>query len=278
MDPPIEGYFEPDSAVRRIGSESVLMLGGGRALLMQAAHPLVAAGIVGHSGYGHEPWRRLARTMTALYTIVFGTCEEADRAGEIVRAVHARVYGRLEGPVGPFPAGTPYSASDPELMLWVHATLVDTGFVMYETYVGPLAPADAEGFYRDMRVVASVFGVPDGVVPPTLAGFRDYLRAQLAGPELVVGAAARSIADTVLRPPVPLPLRPTLRALARTSVGLLPPELRERYGFRWTWPEAAALAVSARGVRAVVLPTLPGRLRTLWPNGVPLAVLSAFAH
>jgi uncharacterized protein (DUF2236 family) len=254
------------------------MLGGGRALLMQAAHPLVAAGIVGHSGYGDEPWRRLARTMTALYTIVFGTRDEADRAGEVVRAVHARVRGRLAEPVGCFPAGTPYSASDPDLMLWVHATLVDTGFVMYETFVGELMPAEAEAFYRDMRVVASVFGVPEGVVPPTLARFRAYLREQLAGPELVVGPAARAIAGTVLHPPVPLPLRPTLRALARTSVGLLPPELRERYRFRWTRAEAAALAVSARGVRGLVLPTLPGRLRTLWPNGVPLAVLSAFAH
>src|SRR5712691_5894330 len=180
------------------------MLGGGRALLMQAAHPLVATGIVARSRYRDEPWRRLARTMTALYTIVFGTREEADRAGEVVRAVHARVRGRLAKRLGPFPAGTAYSAADPELMCWVHATLVDTGLVMYERYVGRLEPAEADGFCRDMAVVAQVFGVPDGVVPRTLADFRAYMKGQLEGSQLVVSGPARAVADTVLHPPVPL--------------------------------------------------------------------------
>ena len=90
------GYFPPGAPIRRIGAESVLMLGGGRALLMQAAHPLVASGIVEHSDYSADPWKRLGRTLLALYTVVFGTREEADRTGAIVQAVHRPVRGRQQ--------------------------------------------------------------------------------------------------------------------------------------------------------------------------------------
>jgi uncharacterized protein (DUF2236 family) len=257
------------------------MLGGGRALLMQAAHPLVAAGIVGHSRYRDEPWRRLARTMTALYTIVFGTRDEADRAGAIVRAVHVRVRGELARAVGPYAAGTPYAADDPELMLWVHSTLVDTGIVMHETFVGALTDEDREGFYDDMRVVARVFGVPDGVVPPTLAAFEAYQRRMLAGDALCVGADARRVAASVLYPPVPVPLRPPLMAVARAVVALVPDPIREHYGLRFAPLERAALSASARAVRMLVLPTLPARVRLLAEGErryPPFEVLAAFAR
>jgi uncharacterized protein (DUF2236 family) len=261
----MDGYFDDDAAVRLIGRESVLMLGGPRALLMQAAHPLVAAGIVDHSRYREDPWRRLARTMAALYTIVFGTREQADRMGALTRSVHRRVRGER--------GGRPYAASDPELMLWVHSTLVDTGLAMYETYVGPVAPALAEEFYEQMKLVGTVFGVPEDVHPATLAAFRAYQR-ELLGGELRVGADARAVADSVLRPPVPLPLRPALRALALQSAGTLPPELREQYGLRWSVADRAALFASSRSSRRLV-PFLPAPLRRT--ERLPLRLLTAFA-
>ena len=107
--------FAPDSAIRRIGSESVLMLGGGRALLMQVGNPVVASAVRHHSAYADEPWRRLARTMTALYSIVLGSREDAERVGAVTHAVHAHVPG----------------ADEVDAQLWVHATLVDTGLTMY---------------------------------------------------------------------------------------------------------------------------------------------------
>jgi uncharacterized protein (DUF2236 family) len=171
-----EGYFREDAAIRRIARESVLMLGGPRALLMQAAHPLVAAGIVDHSRFRQDPWRRLARTMSGLYTIVFGTREQADLVGAVTRTAHERVYGRR---------GTrTYSAADPALMLWVHSTLVDTGLVMYETYVRRLELETAEDFYQQMKVVATLFGVPPDVHPPTLDDFRSYQRSSLESGEV----------------------------------------------------------------------------------------------
>ena len=274
----MDGYFSSGSVIRRIGAESILMLGGGRALLMQVAHPLVAAGVAGHSDYAGDPWRRLARTMTALYTIVFGSRAEAERAGAIVRAVHARVHGRTAEPLGRFPPGSVYAADDPELQLWVHATLVDTGLVTYETYVGGLGRAEQEAFVREMAVVGEIFGVSAAVLPRTLANFDEYVAAQLAGGELTVTRPALDVARTMLRPPLPRLLRPPLRVAVGASVSLLPERLRDEYGFR---ARPGLTAVSSGAVRAV-LPTVPRPLRTLRDErshkGVPLRLLEAFAR
>lgn len=256
----MDGYFDDDSAIRRVGRESVLLLGGPRALLMQAAHPLVAAGIVDHSRYREDPWRRLARTMAALFTIVFGTRAEADRMGAITRAAHGRVRGVRDG--------RPYSAADPELMLWVHSTLVDTGLTLYDLYVHALEPAVAEEFYEQMKLVANVFGVPDEVHPPSLADFRRYQRDAVGSGTVRVGDDARAVAETVLAPPVPLPLRLPLATLARQTAGLLPPELREQYGLRKPLPGAA---FSTRRL----LPLVPAPLRRT--ERLPLRLLTAAA-
>ena len=122
-----DGYFAPGSVIRQVGNTPVTpFLGGGTAVLLQVAHPLVAAGVAEHSAYEADLWRRLLRTVGALYMITFGTKTEADRAGAVVQAVHARVKGTTATLLGAFPAGTPYSADDPDLMLWVHSTLVQS--------------------------------------------------------------------------------------------------------------------------------------------------------
>jgi len=108
------------------------LLGGGAAVLLQVAHPLVACGVVAHSGYERDLWRRLVGTLRALYLITFGDKAEADRAAAVVRQVHARVHGTTTDRLGRFPAGTSYSACDAELMLWVHATLVYSSLAAYQ--------------------------------------------------------------------------------------------------------------------------------------------------
>src|ERR687888_2146110 len=110
-----DGYFSPESMVRRLGNSPVTpLLGGGAAVLLQVAHPLVASGVAEHSGYDRDLWRRLVRTLRALYLMAFGTKAEAERAGQAVRAVHTHVVGTTTMQLGRFPAGTRYSASDPE--------------------------------------------------------------------------------------------------------------------------------------------------------------------
>src|SRR5437870_2591433 len=190
-----DGYFSPESVIRRIGNSPVTpFLGGGPAVLLQAAHPLVAAGVVQHSDFEHDLWRRLVRTLRALYLIAFGTRAEAERAGEIVRAVHGRVAGTTETQLGRFPPGTAYSAADPELMLWVHATLVHCSLQVYERFVRPLGAEDEERYHGEMALVAELFGTPASVIPRSLADFREYFGSELAGPTLAVTQPARGVA------------------------------------------------------------------------------------
>jgi uncharacterized protein (DUF2236 family) len=237
------------------------MLGGGRALLLQVAHPLVAAGVAAHSGYREDPWKRLEGTMNAVWSVVFGTRAQADRAAARVRSMHGRVNGTISERMGPFPAGTRYSALDPELLLWVHATLVDTALLVHSQWVRPLAPREQEAYYEDMKTCAQLFGTPRDVLPPTLFDFRLYMEERLASEEICVTDTARDIAREVLRPPLPLPLRPAMEIVKVVTASLLPPALRREYGLGWDPVRSVATTASREWVRRIAMPLLPGRLR-----------------
>jgi uncharacterized protein (DUF2236 family) len=258
-----DGYFAPDGVAWRVGRETALLLGGGRALLLQIAHPLVAAGVAGHSDYREHPWRRLEQTMSTVWTVVYGTRQQADAAVARVRALHSRVNGRLTTAMGPHPAGTPYSALDPELLLWVHATLVDTALLVYRSWVGPLSDAEQRSYYEEMKTMALLFGTPQRLIPPTFDDFRLYMRDQLESDAITVTATAREIAATVLRPPLPLLLRPAMRGLALVTAAMLPPQLRTGYGFGWDPARAALVGASRRWTRHVVMPLLPDLFRAV---------------
>jgi uncharacterized protein (DUF2236 family) len=252
-----DGYFQPESVIRRVGNSPLVpLLGGGPAVLLQVAHPLVAAGVVYHSDYKTDLWQRLLRTLRALYLIVYGSKEEAEAAGESVQAVHARVYGRTRERLGPFPAGTPYSASDPELMLWVHATLVEASLTTHRRFVGRLAPEEEEAYYAEMGLVARLFGLPSTALPARLADFREYLDAQLAGREICVTALAREVAAVILDAPLPAPLRVLVPAHRLATTALLPQRVREEYGLRWSRAHTLPLALAARSLRVLAVPLL----------------------
>ena len=252
-----DGYFAPESVIRRVGNSPLTpVLGGGVATLLQVAHPLVAAGVALHSAYRGDLWHRLERTLRALYLITFGTKEEAERAAEAVRAVHARVRGRLDVQLGCFPPGTPYAASDPDLMLWVHATLVEASLTVYQRFVWALSTAEQERYYREMAVVARLFGTPEGVIPRSLAEFRAYFTAQLAGETITVTPPARDVSAVILEAPLPRPLRVLVPAHRLATAGLLPPRLRREYGLRWTPLHALALPLAARSLRLTAGPAL----------------------
>ena len=146
----MDSYFDDSSMLRRIHREMAVAFSGPRALLMQATHPVAFEGFFAHTGALDEPYERLARTAQVLDTIGFGSRADADRAMRRVRAMHKQVRGELAKPAGRFPAGTPYAADDPALLLWVLATLVDSALVVYERYVASLSHAVRP---RDRRVV-----------------------------------------------------------------------------------------------------------------------------
>ncbi|MES4792129.1 MAG: DUF2236 domain-containing protein, partial [Chloroflexota bacterium] len=209
---PMKPLFPPDAVIRKVDGEGVLLLGGGRALLMQLAHPSVAQGVADHSDFERDPFGRLRRTLEASFSMVFGTEEAARRTAAVLRSVHGRV------------TGPGYRANDPELLLWVHATLVDTALTVYRRFVGHLSPEEQEAYYRESALVAEIIGVPRDRQPADLAAFRDYMRTMIA--TLEVTDTARRVARAVLSPQVPWPAEPLLALVRQITIGLLPLPLR----------------------------------------------------
>ena len=159
------GYFDDDSMIRTVLRERALALSGPRALLMQAAHPLAVAGLLAHSDALEDPYVRLARTAQTLHLITFGSRVEADRVTRHVRAMHRAVRGRLPEAVGPYAAGTPYRADDPQLLMWILYSLVDSAVVVYRTYVGRLGAADRASLWEDYKVIGRLFGLRRSQMP-----------------------------------------------------------------------------------------------------------------
>ncbi len=259
---PHSSLFPPDSVTWRINGEAAVLLGGGRALLMQIAHPLVAAGVSAHSNFRTDPLGRLWRTLDLMLTITFADAVQAMRAVREIERVHARVHGVLAADVGPFPAGTPYDANDPELLLWVHATLVDTALLVYERFVAPLSRRERETYYEEAKVGARLFGIPATLVPRHWTDFERYMRAMIAGDRLTVGPMSKEIAASILNPPLPLGLRQVVQATNFVTIGLLPSRLRRRYHFSWGPRRERMLRALAAAPRRL-LPFAPEIIRRL---------------
>ena len=259
---PAPGLFDDDSMLRRVHREQVVALSGPRALLMQASHPVAFAGFFASTASLEAPYERLARTAQVMELIGFGPREEAMRATRRVRAVHRRIRGRLREPAGPFPAGTPYAADDPALLLWILACLVDSGLVVYERYVRPLTRGDRQAYWRDQREVGRRFGLTGAQMPDSIEDFGAYMHDMLTGDQLQVTDAARELGiRIVMQPPVPLPVRPLLELANFITVGLLPRRLRRGYGLRWDPARELVLRSGAEYTRRVLVPLLPGRVR-----------------
>jgi uncharacterized protein (DUF2236 family) len=238
--------FAPTAEVRRVNAEGVVLLGGGRALLMQVAHPQVARGVVEHSSYQSDRLGRLQRTLRPMYAIAFGTPDEARTAAEGVRAVHQRVVGAS------------YRADDPPLLGWVLATLIDTALLMYRRFIAPLAPHDAEAYYAGMRSIGALLGTPRSALPESLREFESYVAEMVA--TIDVSDDSRQIARELFAPVPGAPwLRPAMPLARELTAGLLPAHLREQYGMSWGPRREAALAGAARLSRTL-RPVLPSRL------------------
>lgn len=230
--------------VRRINGERITVLGWGRAILMQVAHPLVGAGVAAHSGFRESPLapvRRLHATVSAMLALTFGDEAEADRAARRIRTTHDRVHGRLEADTGPFPAGTPYSAHDPQLLLWVHATLLDSILLFYEHTIGPLTPAEEDEYLAAAAEGMQRVGLPTASTPRTASDLRAYLNGMLKSGKLAVTPATRAVVDAVLSPRFGWLAAPVTRTQRLVTIGLLPPRVRDLFGYAWDAPRERRL-------------------------------------
>lgn len=215
----------PDTVAWKVNHEPAVYLGGGRALLLQVAHPLVAAGVEQHSDYQANPWARLHRTLDTVVKIAFGEREISEAAANRLIRRHDYVKGVSED-------GVRYEAQDPDLLVWVWATLLDTSLVMYGRCRGRLPDEERDRFYDEQKLFAYACGVPRGYPPGGWDDFSTYWERMLAE-ELRVTDAARAVADSIVNPTVPRLLRPLFRPNTLLTAGLLPPTLREEYGFEW---------------------------------------------
>jgi uncharacterized protein (DUF2236 family) len=255
-------YFTDDSLLRRVHREKAVALSGPRALLMMAAHPVAFEGFFMATGSLDDPYQRLRRTAQVMDTIAWGSKADADRMTRRVRAMHARARGTLPRAAGRFPAGTPWAADDPELLLWIVACLVDSAVLVHERYVERLTEAERDAYWADYRVVGRLFGLRDADLPASWAEFKAYMSDMLASGDLVVTPTARQVGiDVVLRPPLPLRVRPLVELANFITVGLLPAGIRRGYGFSWDPARALAVRGGSEYVRRVLVPLLPGRMR-----------------
>src|SRR3954447_24098619 len=243
--------FGPGSMTWRVNGEAVLLLGGGRALILQVAHPKVAAGVAEFSDYRQDPWGRLRRTLDVTLKIAFGDSEASRAAAEGLRRAHERVAGTDD-------RGEAYRALDADLLLWVHATLIDTALTMYERYVGPLTPRERELHYAEMKTLGEAYSIPSDAMPADRTAFRRYWASMLAD-GLRVTETTRDVAHAVLRPDLPRVAWPAIEALRLVTTGTLPEPLRDELGLDWGPGRERLLAGSQAAIRRL-LPALPAML------------------
>ncbi|HEY8170334.1 MAG TPA: oxygenase MpaB family protein [Candidatus Limnocylindria bacterium] len=247
------GLFGPGSAAWLVDRELIVLAGGSCALLLQAAHPVVAAGVAEHSTYATDPFGRLLRTLTSSFEVVFGTRTEAESTIRRLNAIHSAVRGRLPE------NGAAYSALDPEALLWVHATLVDTALRVYGRFVGPLRPDQEQAYHDEAGRVAVALGVPIGNLPSTVGGLREWMDGMIEDGRVRVTPAARDIARTVLYPWPWVP-RVAWDAAHLVSLATLRPSIRRQYGIGWSLGRERGI-VRLAAVSRRALPVLPSALR-----------------
>jgi uncharacterized protein (DUF2236 family) len=257
----------PPSIAREINREAVVLLGWGRAILMQLAHPLVAAAVADHSDFrgGQAAYlRRAHRTIGAMLALTYGTDDEARRAAGRINAIHGEVSGTLGEAAGVFSACTRYSASDPDLLAWVHATLVESIPLAYERFVRPLSQAEKDWYCAETADTAPLFGIPEDRPPRNVRDLDRYMKAMIASGEVFVTDRARALAQGLLHPPLMWPARRLFGIARLVTIGILPSEIRRAYGFEWDDRRERRFQRTASAIRRV-RPFVPPVLRE-WPE------------
>lgn len=270
-----EGVFGPGSLFWRINRESVVFLGAGRALLLQLAHPWVAAAITEHSRAGADPIGRFHRTFSTVYTMVFGSLDQALTAARRLRGRHDAVTGAMPVDAGPFARGTPYHANDTASLRWVYATLIETALLAYEAVLPALTASERERYYTESFLFAALFGLAPADLPADWAAFATYNETMTRSDTLTVTAAAREMARALLlRPGKRLRAPLWYRAL---TAAMLPPCLRD--GFDLPFGECEHVC-SERALTRIrrLYPLLPARLRYVAPYHEAMSRLNGHPH
>jgi uncharacterized protein (DUF2236 family) len=252
------GLFGPGSVSWQVSKETTVLFGGARALLMQAAHPLVLAGARQTGFYERDPWKRLERTLQLSYAITFGTRDEALEAARRINRVHESVHGIDDV------TGQRFDARDPDLLLWVHACLVDSALLFERLTIGRLDEDERNRFHREQMTGAELLGLSRSRIPSTVAGLRAYVEGVVSSGVLRVTNDSLKVAHLITNPPPGVPWKPVLRQIAWWAFATLPPTLRREYGVRWHIGSELGARGTLLGLKAI-RPVLPKRYREVLP-------------
>ena len=272
---PVAGVFGPEAVTWRIDREAVIFLGAGRALLLQLAHPRVAAAIAEHSSTFADPIGRFHRTFDIVFAMVFGSLDRALLASRQLHRRHGMIAGQMPETVGPFAAGSGYCANDVPSLRWVHATLVETALMAHDLVLPPLSAEERERYWAESRTFGALFGLTGDDLPADWSSFAAYIAAMTQSDTLTVSPAAREIATQIFTGARPW-LRPPRWYRALTA-SMLPERLRAGFRFELDAREIRSADNALTWIRRVY-PKLPDRLRYVGPYQEAQARLRGEVH
>ena len=195
---PRAGVFGAESTIWKVDRESALFLASGRAALLQLAHPWVATAIEQHSGVLADPIARFHNTFRIVFTVVFGALDQAVRAARHLYALHSQIRGEMTELAAAYKRGSHYEANEIGALRWVHATLVDSAVLAYESAIAPLTREEREAYYAETKAMAALFGIPSNALPAVWEGFVAYFKEMAQSNSLGVTQAAHSAAQRIL--------------------------------------------------------------------------------
>lgn len=277
------GLFGPDSISWKVNRESALFLAATRAALLQLAHPWVAAAIAQHSNTFHDPMARFHQTFRIMFTMSFGSVDQAFAVACQLHRRHQGIRGTLSESAGRFSAGMAYEANQLDALLWVYATLIDSSVLAYELVLPPLTNFEREQYYKEARQAAALFGIPPEGWPQDWIGFDHYMKSTVQSDMIGVTAATCDMAHR-LQDGAGLAMRPPFWYRALT-IRLLPPRLREEFQFPFGQREQRSASRALRWIRQVH-PKLPAAMRFVGPynealsraNGKPPGIATRLAN
>ncbi len=253
------GYFGPESMMWKVNKEITVLFGGARALLMHAAHPLIAAGARQTSFYQRDPWKRLIRTLSLQNSVTFGTIEEADDSATRINRLHEVIKGEDEI------TGNTYDALDHEQLLWVHACLQISSIYFYEKTVKKLTDQEKNQYHKENMLSAKLVLIDVDQMPKTHNGLRDWvIQKSKEKNYLIMTDVARDVEDIISGGPVPKHIKPIWPFIAFTAFNTLPDEFKNLYGIKTTKLKSLILIFNLTFLK-ITRPFLPPFFRLIPP-------------
>ncbi len=256
---PEQGFFGPDSITWKLSTEPALLAMGMRPLLLQVAHPKVGQAVADHSKYRTEPLARGFRTFDAVYKIVFGDVATALEVAKKTFVAHTYVIGKLDEPIKGMTRQ--YYANDPELAMWIFATLIDSAVLAYQTFIGPLTASELEQYYEEAKVFARLFAVTEACLPKTWLEFQSYMQRMLNGGTLQVTPVARDVGQALMYG-APTWVRIPMEVYNVIGGQYLPDQLRQDFGMHFNSVDRVLAPTAEKGI-SLVMRGLPGQVRAL---------------